>query len=275
MELIQQFIEAKTGDMKTCEDTYVYNEHFIGVIDGATNVSGKLISGQTPGQHAARLIKETILQLAGDETINAIIAHINRRYAKFYKEVGIVDQVKDKPYERPSASMVLYSQHHHKVWLIGDCQFFYSDTLYQNFKHIDHVFGEVRQIIMQGELLQGKTVESLLEDDIGFERIKPLIEKQYNFQNETPDCALSYAVINGFPIPSALIQTYSLPNDVTHISFASDGYPVIFDTLEKTEAHLQEILRRDPLCIHENRSTKGRLKDHVSNDDRTYVKVAL
>lgn len=274
MELVEQFIEAKTGDMKTCEDTYVYNEHFVGVIDGATNVSGKLISGKTPGQQAAHLIKETILELDGDENIHDIIARINKRYRTFYEEIGIRD-VKNKPYERPSASMVLYSKYHHTVWLIGDCQFFYNDSLYQNFKHIDDVFGEVRQIIMQGELLRGRTVESLLEDDIGFERIKPLIEKQYNFQNETPDCSLSYAVINGFPIPSALIKTYPLSKDVTHISFASDGYPVILETLEKTEAHLKEILQLDPLCINENRSTKGRLKHHVSNDDRTYIKVAL
>lgn len=275
MELIECFIEAKTGHMKTCEDTYLFNEHYVAVIDGATNVSDQLFMGKTPGQHAAHLIKETILSLTGNEDIEEIITEINKSYATFYKEMGIKEAVNHKPYMRPSASMVLYSKYHHKVWLIGDCQFFYNDTLYQNFKHVDQVFGEVRRIIMKGELLKGQTVDDLLEHDIGFETIKPLIEKQYNFQNGDPDCSISYAVINGFEIPDALIKTFELPGNVIDISFASDGYPVIFETLEKTESYLKDMLLLDPLCIQENMSTKGRVKEHVSNDDRTYVKVKL
>lgn len=275
MKIIEQHLQSKLGDIESCEDTYLCNDHFAAVIDGATNVSGELFQGKTPGQHAAATIKETILELSGRENIQEIIQAINRKYKKLYKVLEIEDQIKHKPYIQPSAAMVLYSKYHHKVWMIGDCQCFHSGQLFQNMKRVDEVFEEVRSIVLKGELIRGATVQELLENDIGFKLIRPLIQKQYNFQNQAPDCLYSYGVVNGFPIPQALIKTIDIPGDITYLSLGSDGYPKIYGSLEETEAELERVLAIDPLCIHENIGSKGMMKGQVSYDDRSYIRVKV
>lgn len=275
MQIIEQYMQSKIGDLESCEDTYLCNEYFAAVIDGATNVSGELFNGKTPGQHAALTIKDVILSLSGQEDIQEVIETVNEKYKDLYKVLKIENEIKDKPYIRPSASMILYSKYHHKIWMIGDCQCFHSGELYQNIKRVDEVFEEVRSIVLKGELMLGTTVEELLENDIGFEMIKPLIQKQYNFQNQTSDCPYSYGVVNGFPIPLDLIKTIDIPSDLTHLSLGSDGYPKIFDTLEKTEAGLTKLLELDPLCIEENIGAKGMVRGQVSYDDRCFIRVRI
>lgn len=56
-------IQSKTGKTADCEDTFFINEHFAGVIDGDTNVSGRLFHGKTPGQLAVSTIKRAIATL--------------------------------------------------------------------------------------------------------------------------------------------------------------------------------------------------------------------
>ncbi|WP_042143643.1 hypothetical protein [Paucisalibacillus sp. EB02] len=276
MKLVEEFTQSKSGNMDLCEDAYFCNEHFAAVIDGATSVSDRLYNGKTQGRLAAELIREAMSTLDGKETINEIVTVINKEYKALYEALKLEEEVLEYPYLRPSASMIIYSKYHHKVWMVGDCQLYYGNKLYQNIKHIDEVFSEVRSIILQGELLNGKTVEELLDgEDTGFQLIRPLIKKQYNFQNTTPKCDLSYAVVNGFPIPSELIKTIDLPEGLEFLSLASDGYPTILDSLEASEEELTRILKNDPLCIHENRSTKGIAKENLSFDDRTYIKVQI
>lgn len=80
---------------------------------------------------------------------------------------------------------------------------------------------------------------------------------------------------NGFPIPSELIKAIDFSEDVKVFSLASDGYPTILENLEASEKELSRILEVDPLCIHENKSTKGIAKGNISFDDRTYIKVRI
>ncbi|CDO03744.1 hypothetical protein BN988_02262 [Oceanobacillus picturae] len=275
MKIVEQFIQSKSGNIDQCEDTFYCNEHFAIVIDGATNVSGRQFSGKSPGQLAAATIRDTFLQLNGKEDIIAIIQSINLNFQYLYKTLDIEAEILEKPYIRPSAAMIVFSKFHNKVWMIGDCQCFYNDTLYQNIKRVDQVFEEVRSIIIKGELQAGKRLEELLEKDIGFELIKPLIQKQYNFQNATPISTLSYGVVNGFSIPPELIKTLEVSQQTEFISLASDGYPRIYENLEKSEEELARLLLIDPLCIKENIGTKGVAKNNISFDDRTYLKVRI
>ena len=159
--------------------------------------------------------------------------------------------------------------------MIGDCQCYFNGTLPQNLKHVDKVFEEVRSIVLHAELVNGSTIEDFLHKDVGFELIKPLIQKQYNFQNGDPESHLSYGVVNGFSIPNALIKTVDVPEDIEYISLAIDGYSEIFSTLAETEAELQRLLELDPLCIKENMGIKARLKGNSSYDDRTYIKLEI
>lgn len=275
MKVIEQHIQSKTIHAEACEDIYFCNEKFAAVIDGATNVSGELFAGKTPGQWAALTIRDAIAELAGEEEIGAVIEAINRKYAALYERLGITERVLEEPYIRPSASMILFSKYHRKVWMIGDCQCYFEGQLYQNIKRVDTVFEEVRSIILQGELMRGATVDEMLAEDIGFEMIKPLIQKQYNFQNADPGNSLSYAVVNGFPIPLELVKTIDVPEGVETMALATDGYSRIFPTLEETERELHKLLQLDPLCIRENRGTKARMVGNHSYDDRTYIRVEI
>ena len=81
--------------------------------------------------------------------------------------------------------------------------------------------------------------------------------------------------MDGFTIPDAGIITTSIPDRVSTVVLATDGYPVLQDTLEASERILQEILQKDPLVFREYKSTKGMLEGYVSFDDRTYVKIRL
>lgn len=275
MELIEQFSQSKTGKATDNEDAFFYNNHFAGVIDGATNVSGRLFNDKTPGQLAAKIIRNAILSLKGNETIIEIIDVINEHFNRIFIDLKIVEEILETPYIRPSAAMIIYSNYHRKIWMIGDCQCFFNGVNYQNVKRVDEVFEEVRSIVMKGELIRGKSVTELRQNDIGFNYILPLIQKQYNFQNASPNCSYSYAVVNGFPIPEKLIKVVDVPEKTNFISFASDGYPNIYESLDKTEIHLEKLLVKDPLCIKENIGTKGIGENNISYDDRTYIKIRI
>lgn len=269
------YIQSKTGHMDTCEDNFFINDHFIAVIDGATSVSGRFYNGYTQGQIATHLVREAFEQLTGEETIHQIIDEINRCYERWYRTENMFSVIEETTYLTPAASMGVYSRHFNTIWLIGDCQAYFNGELVQNPKRIDDVFAEVRSILLQGEILRGSNEKDLLEHDIGFEMIKPLIQKQYNFQNSTPDCDLSYPVINGYPIPPELIKTVSIPDGITEIALATDGYPKIGATLNESEHILKDLMERDPLCIRENLATKGLKNGHISFDDRLYVRFSV
>ncbi|MEH7385806.1 hypothetical protein V7147_10400 [Bacillus sp. JJ1521] len=276
MEIIEKLIQSKTGDIETCEDSYFFDQNFVAVIDGATSVSGRYYDGKTQGQLATGTVKQAIGTLSGNEDFSEILEVINTYFETLYQYMGIAEEVKTTSYLRPSAAMILYSRQRSKIWIVGDCQCFFSGDIYQNIKHIDEVLAEARSVVVQAEIMKGKTVEEILEvGDFGFDLIKPLIQKQYNFQNADPNHPLSYGSVNGNPIPQELIKTIKVPENVTELSLATDGYPKIWGTLEETEAELARIIKEDPLCIYENMSTKGMVKGNVSFDDRTYIRIKL
>ena len=73
---------------------------------------------------------------------------------------------------------------------------------------------------------------------------------------------------------SEVFRVYTSPPQ-TQVVLASDGYPVLKDTLAESEKSLDELLQKDPQCLRENRGTKGLVKGNQSFDDRTYVRFAV
>jgi len=78
-------------------------------------------------------------------------------------------------------------------------------------------------------------------------------------------------VLNGFPIHSNHVIILPVPQH-SQLVLASDGYPVLKDTLAESEAALRELIQKDPLCYRENKGTKGLAKGNDSFDDRTYIR---
>jgi len=136
------------------------------------------------------------------------------------------------------------------------------------------VLADTRSLYITKELIEGKTIEELINYDTGREYILPLLISQTNFQNNRFDSEYSYSVVDGFPINVSQVKVIEVEN-ASNIILASDGYPKLFDNLKESENYLNYILEKDPLCYNIFKSTKGKQKGMVSYDDRAYLKLNI
>ena len=81
----------------------------------------------------------------------------------------------------------------------------------------------------------------------------------------------SFPVFDGTPIDPTKVKVFTVPAG-TEVILASDGYPEVFPTLAQSETHLHRLLDSDPMCMHENISTKGIIPGNLSFDDRAYIR---
>lgn len=274
MYVIEQFTKGKKGYPDQCEDLFIINSNFVAVIDGATNVSGGLYDGKTPGRIAAETIKNSIESLPAEATPSKLLKEINQAMRAMHENYQIKEIIEKDVWKAPTASLAIYSRHHQEIWQIGDCQFMLDGVLYQNEKEIDRITGEARSLFLESEIKQGKTIEELLENDTGWKFILPLIKQQYYLQNDSSN-QYGFEVINGFPVDEARIKITPVPKKTKELVVASDGYPFLKPTLEESEASLLQLMKEDPLCFRRYKSAKGLIKGNLSFDDRTYVRIRL
>ena len=100
----------------------------------------------------------------------------------------------------------------------------------------------------------------------------PFLKEQSSFANR--DGRFGYPVIDGSGINEGMIKTYNV-NTGDEIVLASDGYPELCDSLDKSEKRLCQILECDPLAIKENMQTKMMKKGDLSFDDRAYIRFTV
>jgi hypothetical protein len=262
-------IIAKTGKAEDCEDILFLDEHFLAVIDGATSKTSEKWGGETPGQVAARLVQTVLENLDPMTSANDAVESMTEKFREFYSE----NQV-DTSLPGPSASFVALSLSRKEVWLVGDCQCMIGKMIKKANKKIDGLLSELRAVYIETELLMGKTIEDLVENDTGREFILPMLKRQGYFQNH-PSSEYWYPVIDGSAVPQEGIIVEQIPTGTESIVLASDGYPELKESLQESENILDDILKQDPLMFKIHKSTKGKVSDHVSYDDRTYLKVAL
>ncbi len=273
MQVIEQFIQAKNGDMTTCEDGYIYNENFVAVVDGATNKSGILYDQESPGRIAMTLAIKAIEQL--DPTINAHTAfnHVNQALHNYYTKRGILEAVTKNPPSRCTASCVIYSVFRHELWFLGDCMALVDNHSVQFQKETDSVLSNLRALLIHVAISQGTTVNELLEHDTCREQIIPFLNQQAILQNSAYESDFTYYALDGITsIPKNHIHVTPLSPNTKEIVLSSDGYPSLKPTLQATEDHLAYILQEDPLCYTLYRSTKGLVQGNLSYDDRVYVR---
>lgn len=274
ISVLELFNQGKLGIPEICEDLYVVNDHFVAVIDGATNITGNLIHGKAPGRLAAEVIQRVILEARMDVTLQELIADINKNLQMLYEEYGILDDIKKCAWMAPTACLICYSHYYQEVWQLGDSQCMIDGQLHTNEKQIDDITANARALFLEAEIKKGKTIEDLLEHDTGWDYIKTLIQLQYYLQNDR-DSQFGFEVINGFDVDFSRVKTIQVPKDAKTIILASDGYPMLKTTLNETESELQHLLQTDPLCFRQFKSAKGLQKGHLSFDDRTYIKFEI
>ena len=273
MHIIEQHIKSKSGQDEICEDGIAANEHFIAVIDGVTNKSTFSFESKSPGRIAMELIREAVLGLAPDSSAADAVAEINRHIRRWYTEHGFLETMRLRSGDRCCASLALFSAARKEIWFVGDCQALANGALLHPQKDLDRIFSDLRAMLIHVELAQGKTEKELLLHDTCRERLLDLIKLQSKLQNTAHRCEFSYYVIDGFDWDPGLgLEVFPLNQPGGEVVLASDGYPMIFPSLDETEAFLASVLADDPLCYKKYRSTKGCYGNNVSFDDRCYIR---
>ena len=87
---------------------------------------------------------------------------------------------------------------------------------------------------------------------------------------------VTYAVVDGFPIPESKVPVIALGFEPFEIVLASDGYPFLCPTLAESEDRLRQQRESDPLNIGPDfQATKAFHPDFNSFDDRSYIRFTI
>ena len=217
---------------------------------------------------------KAVLNLEKTTSLSQAIDIFTKSMSDYYTINSLLENVKNNPLNRLTASIVIYSSYYNQIWMIGDCQCMVDNKLHTNNKLIDKLLSETRAFYITKELIAGKTIDYLREFDTGREFILPLLISQSSFQNIRFDSEYSYCVVDGFPINISQVKVIETKNSKS-IILASDGYPKLFNTLNETETYLSYILENDPLCYNLYKSTKGKNINMISFDDRAYLRLEI
>ena len=252
-----------------CEDGLYIGSDMVAVVDGATSHGEKKWDGKSAGAFAKQLIIERLdgmpPYLSGLEVITLLNGELRKAYSNYKWYI-------ENPHERLAASVLIYNDHHKEIWSYGDCQYIVNGELYQMGKRVDMLFSGVRSFLLQHALHEGKEYEELLRNDFAREYIIPLIKKQTAFQNK--DVEFGYPMLDGTVVESRFLKTQKVAEGST-IVLATDGYPILKESLAESEKELARLLKEDPLCIFDYKSTKGLAEGCSSFDDRTYVRLEI
>lgn len=270
MKILEKFIEGKYIDQSLCEDDIFISNDFVAVVDGATAKSDKKINGKTSGKIATEVIIASMTSMPQKATAVEGIKHISNALKNFYIENGIYEEMFVPFADKPTASIIIFSNYQKEIWVVGDCQALIDEEYINNDKLIDKIVAEARAMYLQIEIDGGKTVDELLVNDTGRKFILQVIDKQTILQNTDKKHEFAYNVIDGFKVDESGIRIIDV-KEAKKIVLASDGYPKVFPTLKESEDYLNHLRVVDPLCYKLYKSTKGFVKTNNSFDDRAYV----
>ena len=199
-KIIEKSIMGKNNDPQNCEDKIFILDNFVCVVDGATSKSEKLYNGEKSGSIIIKIVEKEFANIPINTNFIDLVRQLTNVIKDFYLKNNLYEHMKSNPVDRFSASLVIYSNYHNEVWMIGDCQCMVGKTIYTNHKIIDDIIGNIRAFFLEAEIAQGKTVNELIQNDSGREFILPLLIRQSLFQNTRIDSIYNYSVIDGFEV---------------------------------------------------------------------------
>lgn len=267
MTTIESYVCGKRPDPALCEDGLCVTPHFAAVVDGSTSK----IEGRNGGKTAMTLVCEALRSLPHDADKAYMLLHLTAVLA-----ARNIPEAQVQAELRLTCSAVIYSVARRTVWMVGDCQWRANGHTHTNCKWVDKVLTRARCEMAVHLLRTGHTTDELRHHDLSRSCIMNELRQQTNFQNDpNPHNPFRYAVLDGCSVDEHLVSEYVLPHSTRELILASDGYPILADTLADTEAELQRLLLSDPLCINENAATKGWMEGNRSFDDRCYLRLRL
>lgn len=268
---------AKRGDLVHCEDSMAATDDYAAVFDGATSNGGPVWGGATAGRLAARVLAEAVLTLDPDAEPDGALRHLEAALRTRLRRLGCYQRARDEPLDRPCAVMAVYSRARREVWRVGDSQ----ALLVAGGKVVRSLGGatpveaslaSVRARVNARARRAGRSIEELRASDPGRAQILDRLRALRAFENRDDAAGRGTSVISGFGTPG--IEVEPVPDIVDEVVLATDGYPVLWPDLARTERHLAERIARDPLMIDHPSATKGVLPGAASYDDRAYLRIA-
>lgn len=272
VKIIESFIKGKKNNKELCEDGLVITENYISIIDGVTSKGNTLWQNMTSGVYVKKLLINAINNMSPNLNAEDSIIYLNTLIKEEYEKSNMYEYVKEYPEERLQANLIVFNISKNEIWMWGDCQALINKKLYHKEKKIDKILSEARSLFVDLELKNGKTVEDIIKNDTGRKYILPLLKQSIVYNNTIGEYGCN--VLDGFEImPKSVMKIKVKEND--EIVLASDGYPVLKNSLKESEEKLLEILEKDPLLINIYKSTKGLQQGNISYDDRTYIKFVV
>lgn len=268
MFIIEQKIVGKHNQQE-CEDGIVVTDNFVAVIDGSTSKTKRRINPEMKnGRFCMTVIANFIKGMPADISLDGFCYGITEKIHSLYPTDDSLQQ--QHPEERLCAVAVIYSQYRKEIWMIGDCQCMIDGKLYSNGKPSEKIIASKRAVIFgkQHDLHPDMTDGKHIIHDYARDMIIPELVKTMQGENKT------YAVIDGFPIFEQGVKKVSLDNNTHEVVLASDGYPFLCSTLDKSEKKLAAQLDNDPYNIDTFLATKGLMQGNVSFDDRAYIRFS-
>ena len=280
MNIIEQSLIAKSP-RKASEDGIVITDDFIAVIDGSTSKTQRRHNSRmSNGRYAMKLISSYIRRMPKETTCHQFCLGATRvireRYTSLWSRLRegssekILQRLFDHPEERLCASVIIFSRLRREVWLVGDCHCLLNGEYCDNPKPYEQELAEMRAQRVRELLAEGMKHSDLLQqsDPAREVMIPHMLEVMHN-QNVT------YAVVDGFPIPESKVPVIALGFEPFEIVLASDGYPFLCPTLEASEQRLQQQRDTDPLNIGSFKATKAFVEGNNSFDDRSYIRFTV
>lgn len=268
MQIIEKTVVAKNPKKKS-EDGIVVTDNFVAVIDGSTSKSQYRHSlFRSNGRYAMQLTARYISKMPKNTTSEAFFRGVTAYIRKHYKK-SMLPRLAEHPEDRLTCSAVIYSRLNREIWMVGDCQCLINGELFDNPKPAEAELAAMRAEEVKRLLASGVKQDELLRNDTARPVIIPRMLETMRQQN------ITYSVIDGFPIDRLHVRIIPLDFRPWEIVLASDGYPVLCPTLQKSEEQLKKQREEDPLNIGRFQATKAFHPDFNSFDDRSYIRFKV
>lgn len=242
------------------EDVVAITARHVGVFDGMSSPlqgPGDAPSGRAFALAAARAVLEFPAEIQAADAIRAItaaLASIDGQHPGPQGAVGAIVSIARR-----------------EVWRVGDVHVQIGQVAFPGAKAVDTVFTEFRAAVNLAAVARGASVDEVIRDDPGLAAASTLLEVQPIFANREGE--LGYGVFDGSHVPESFIEIIPIPEG-GGVTLASDGYPVLTDSLAEAEAYLRSAIERDPACIGELREMGKPMRSGFrAPDDRSYVRL--
>lgn len=264
-QIVETFSLGKNKNQDLNEDGLFINDKLIAVIDGTTDKQNISINNQSGGVVAKNLIIKKLNDFSGEENSTSIIKILIEYLAK---------EIPLEIYGKISATVIILNLIKKEIIIFGDSKLLIDNCEIDNSKEIDSVISYKRANIIKELLKEGYNEEDLLKYDLSREKIKVDLINQLQYENKQGTHGYGVITNNLKDIDNVESFIKVIPlNSAKEVVMASDGYPILLNSLKRSEYELNKVIRNDPLCYKQFKSTKGVYNGLNSFDDRTYIKI--